>query len=59
MMSEPMAMLMWFLDIHVFPILCCIRLISRISWIELESAKHDWKLLKVFLCLPLIFDSLA
>ena len=25
----------------------------RISWIKLESVKHDWRLLKVFLYLPL------
>ena len=33
--------------IRVFPILYLIR----IGWIQLESVKHDWRLLKAFLCL--------
>ena len=45
-------------SIHVFPILCWICLISRIRWIQLESVKHDWRLLKTFLCLPFTVCSL-
>ena len=30
-----------------------IELIRWIRWIQLESVKHDWRLLKAFLCLPL------
>ena len=42
-----------------FPILYKIRLIGRISWIKLEPVKHDWKILKVFLCFPLTVGSLV
>ena len=40
--------------IVIFSVLCWNHLISRIRRIELESVKHDWNLLKILLCLPLI-----
>ena len=33
--------------------------ISRNRWIQLESVKHNWRLLKTFLCLPLTAGSLV
>ena len=45
--------------IGVFPVLYWISLISRIKWIKLESVKHDWRLLKAFLRLPLTVDFLV
>ena len=39
---------------RVFPILQ--YLIGRISLIQLESVWHDWRLLKVFMCLSLTAD---
>ena len=45
--------------IRVAPILYLISLISRIRWIKLESLKHNRMLLKDFLCLSLIVDSLV
>ena len=35
----------------VFPSLYWISIVSRIRRIQLELVKHDWRLLKVFLCL--------
>ena len=35
---------------RVFPILNWISVISKIRWIQLESVKHDWRLVKAFLC---------
>ena len=46
-------------SIGAFPILYWISLISRLGWIQLESVKHDWRLLKTFLCLPLAVGSLV
>ena len=43
--------------IRVFPILYWNSSISRNMWIQLESVKHHWRLLKAFLCLPLTFGS--
>ena len=42
---------------RVFPILYKIRWISWIRWIQLESVKHNWRLLKAFLCLSLTVGS--
>ena len=39
---------------RVFPILYYICLISRI---KLESVKHDWRLVDIFLCLPLTVNT--
>ena len=41
-----------------FPFLYQIRLIRRISGIQLETSKHDWMSMNAFLCLPLTFCSL-
>ena len=46
-------------DTRVFPILYLISWISRIRWIQLESVKHDWRLLKAFLCLSLTVGSVV
>ena len=46
-------------DIRVFPILYWISLISRIRWIQIESVKHDWRLLKAFPSLSLTVGSLV
>ena len=45
--------------IRVFPVLYLISLISRIRRIKLESLKHNRMLLKDFLCLSIIVDSLV
>ena len=53
------------MELHVggvirrFLILYYIILISRIRWIQLESVKHGWMLLKAFLCLPLTVGSVG
>ena len=39
--------------LDIFPILCQIRLIRRIRWIQREPVKHGWRLLQAFLCLLL------
>ena len=43
----------------VFSILYYINWTSRIRWIQLESVKHDWRLLKAFLCLILKVGSVG
>ena len=49
----------WPVNNRVFPILYWISLISNIRWIQLESTKHGWRLLKAFLCLPFTVGSLV
>ena len=44
------------IHIRIFSILYSIHLISRI---KLEPVNHDWRPLKVFLCLPLTVDTLV
>ena len=46
-------------NISIFPVLYQISLIRRLSWTQIKPVKHDWKLLKVFLCLPLTVGSLV
>ena len=58
-MSESMDLNTDITIIRIFPILYWIGLIGRISWIQPESVKRDWRLLKAFLCLPLTVGSLV
>ena len=55
---------------YFYQILCCafvfsisilyeIRLIRKISWIQLEPVKQDWGLPQAFLCVPLTVGSLV
>ena len=45
------------INLRVFPILYWISLVSRFRWIQLESVRHDWRILEVFLCLPFTLGS--